>query len=73
MEKCLAEFQRRERYNAIVRAKIANHRVMEITYEDLSKDPSTSIIKIQAFLGLDRAEPEITQVKSETRPLSEII
>ncbi|MEO1508159.1 MAG: sulfotransferase, partial [Cyanobacteria bacterium J06633_23] len=73
MEKCLAEFQRRERYDAIVRAKIANHRVMEITYEDLSKDPSTSIIKIQTFLGLDRAEPEITQVKSETRPLSEII
>lgn len=73
MEKCLAEFQTRERYEAIARAKIANHRVMEITYEDLSKDPSTHIIKIQEFLGLDREEPEITQVKSETRPLSEII
>ncbi|MEO0433873.1 MAG: Stf0 family sulfotransferase [Cyanobacteria bacterium J06656_5] len=73
MAACLAEFQTREQYEATVRAKIANHRVMEITYEGLSKDPSTGIIKIQEFLGLDRAEPEITQVKSETRPLSEII
>ena len=73
MEECLTEFETRERYESIVRAKIANHRVMEITYEDLSKDPSSSIIKIQEFLGLDCLEPAITQVKTEMRPLSEII
>ena len=73
MEECLTEFETRERYESIVRAKIATHRVMEITYEDLSKDPSSSIIKIQEFLGLDRLEPAINQVKTEIRPLSEII
>lgn len=70
---CLAEFQKRDQYEAFIKERIANHRVMEITYENLSKSPCSTIMRVQEFLGLDRLEPTVTQIKTETRPLSEVI
>lgn len=72
-EECLAEFKKREQYEAVVREHIANHKVMDITYEDLSEDPYAIVTQVQEFLGLDYSEPIITLKKKEIRPLSEVI
>lgn len=73
IEACLAEFEKRDRYEAIARAYSAHCDRLELTYEELNADPRAHLQRVQAFLGLDRTEPAIGSVKSEVRPLSEAI
>jgi LPS sulfotransferase NodH len=72
-EKCLSEFRKRDILKAAARKKISNHRVMDITYEELNEDPISTILQIQEFLGIDKVQPEIVTIKKELRPLSEVI
>jgi len=69
----LAEFRKRERYEVDVKERTANHRVLEMTYEELSEDPRARIQDIQRFLGLDPLDPSIQFIKQEVRPLREVI
>ena len=73
VKRCLAEFEKRERFNAISRSRTAGHRVMELTYEELSADLTSHLSRVQEFLGVDVEPPEIVSVKKEVRPLSEVI
>mgnify|MGYP003564626910 CR=1 FL=1 len=72
-EKCLSEFRERDILKAAARKRIANHRVMDITYEELNEDPISVILRTQEFLGIDKVQPKITSIKKELRPLSEVI
>lgn len=71
--KCLAYFQRRKQYNEDAREHIKNHEVMDVTYEELSKDPHFHLQEAHNFLGFDVSNFELGSVKQEVRPLSEII
>jgi hypothetical protein len=73
VKKCLAEFEKRERLDAISKTRTAGHSVLELTYEELSADLTSHLSRVQAFLGIDVQLPEIVSVKKEVRPLSEVI
>jgi len=73
LDECLASFREREEYNALARERIAGHQVLELAYEELAADPAAHLVRIQEFLGLDVRPPEITAVRKETRPLSQVI
>ena len=44
-------------------------RAMVLRYEDLIEDPDTELARIEAFLGLDRADPEGPAVGLAQRPV----
>lgn len=72
-EACEEEFERRDRYDALCRERIAGHPVMDLTYEEVSRDPVAAIRDIQEFLGVDQIDPQLDMVKKEVRPLSQVI
>ena len=72
-KKCMESFQQRKAYNDYALSRCKNHEVLKVTYEEVTSDLNGSIHTIQEFLGLDPRELEVTSVKQQVRPLSDVI
>ena len=72
-EKCIAEFQKRKKYNKMIRECVKHHEVMEVTYENLIADLSARFRQLQEFLTVDVQELQVSTVQQNVRPLSQII
>lgn len=67
------DFQRVEDKEREYRDRFKDHDVLEISYEDLAKDPHAVGARAIAFLGLEPAKLEIRHKKSGTDSLREAI
>jgi LPS sulfotransferase NodH len=56
-----------------LRRLLADHDVLELSYEQVTTDLPGRFAEMQAFLGLDPHDLDISSVKKETRPLPEVI
>lgn len=72
-EYCQMQFELFKKLEEKALKCIARHNILEITYEELSANPNHWIGTCQEFLGLTFTELEITSIKKEIRPLSQVI
>jgi len=72
-EECLVEFRKNMYFNEKIRKCLKHHEVIELTYEELAGDPHSRIKEVQQFLGVDVCDLDISLVKQEIRPLSDVI
>jgi LPS sulfotransferase NodH len=72
-DRCMAEFVRRERYHEQARQATRRHEALDLSYEELSRDPAGGCARIQALIGVEVLDLPVTMIRQETRPLSEVI
>ncbi|MEN9727886.1 MAG: hypothetical protein RL434_2252 [Pseudomonadota bacterium] len=72
-EKAEHTFERRLRYQSLIRERFAHHPFLELTYEDLTRDTHSSLERIQSHLGVEPRTLAPTTLKQENRPLCEAI
>ena len=67
------EFVKREKLNEKINSFIEEHKKLEINYEEIAQNPSSAMINMQKFLGIDIETPSISSLKKESRPMNEVI
>ena len=67
------EFVKREKLDGKVNSFIEEHKKFEINYEEIAQNPSSAMMNIQKFLGIDIETPSISSLKKESRPMNEVI
>jgi LPS sulfotransferase NodH len=72
-DECRADFERTERRRDQFRHRLAKHRVLELTYEDLVEGRDDVLTRVQEFLGVGERALESPLVKMRTRTARETI
>jgi hypothetical protein len=72
-EECRADFQRTERRRAKFQTWLANHQVLELTYEELVASPTDTLAQVQKCLDVQELPLDTKTVKMRTGSLRETI
>lgn len=72
-EECALDFERTRRRHDRVRAGLKRHRVLDLTYEQLTEDNSAALTGVQEFLGVEPRALKPKTAKLQTRPVAETI
>ena len=66
-------FSKRKIYDDKIKKHSRFHQILEVNYEEMSVNPDQTFSMVQDFLETDILNLEISLVKQEIRPLSEVI
>jgi LPS sulfotransferase NodH len=72
-EECRADFERTERRRARFRAGLAEHPVLDMSYEELVGSTESVLARVQDFLGVEERPLQTRSQKLRTRSLRETI